>query len=215
MSFHTSLRRHNNRISHRQVIHAPDRIGIIGFNDRAFIIALPAEAHAHWLQERSQRLHERVGGMTNMTAGLRAGVEMCERTPRSILRRIWLLSDGEPNVDTAGLWPMVERACTSFININTIGFGDQYNESLLRKIAAATHRGKFVPVSSLRELTATLVGYTDAAATGARYQHRAECTVLVIDLSSSMTDPMQGKTKVQVVEKAILQLLLYKQRLFS
>jgi Mg-chelatase subunit ChlD len=44
---------------------------------------------------------------------------------------------------------------------------------------------------------------------------RAETAVLVIDCSGSMAEPMEGRTKIAVVEEAILHLIHYKQRLFS
>ncbi len=199
---------------HRYVVHAPDRISIVGFNEEGFQIALPAEPHAHWLQERSQRLHKHVKGRTNIADGLRVGIEMCKKTPRGILRRIWLLSDGEANVNPGGIWPMVQRAYKSHININTIGFGNSFDESTLRKISASTHRGKFVPVKSLRELTNTLTHFSSNGNSNG-FHHRSETTVLVIDLSASMGWAMGNKTKVQVVEEAILHLLLMKQKMFS
>ena len=216
-------RKFNKTHRQKQYPTGPDKIGIVGFNDRGFIISEPARAHEHTLQEQSQTLHQFVSGVTNMTDGLRKGVEMCERAPRFALRRIWLLSDGYPNRETDGLMAMVERAKNSYVNINTIGFGDTYDEALLRQIADCTHNGKFVPVNSLRELTDALVAHGNNGKKKTRlkakrrdgYNRRMETTVLVIDLSGSMLDAMNGKTKVKVVEEAILHLLHYKQQLFS
>lgn len=42
-----------------------------------------------------------------------------------------------------------------------------------------------------------------------------EITVLVIDCRGSMAEPMEGRTKIAMVEEAILHLIHYKQRLFS
>ena len=207
----------------------PDKIGLVGFNDKGFVISHPANAHSHTLVEPSQKLHEYVTGVTNMTDGLLKGIEMCTRSPRGALRRIWLLSDGYPNRENDGLMAMVERAKNSYININTIGFGDTYDEALLRQIASATHNGKFVPVTSLRELTNALVAYGSPTKSrhpggnngknkrnGGNGNHRRmETTVFAIDLSGSMRESMDGKTKVKVVEEAILHLLHYKQQIFS
>jgi len=196
----------------------PDKICLVGFNDKGFVITEPAYAHSHTLVEKSQTLNEFVTGVTNMTDGLLKGIEMCTHSPRGALRRIWLLSDGYPNRETDGLMEMVERAKNSYININTIGFGDTYDETLLRQIASATHNGKFVPVNSLRELTNALVAYggNGKKRNSRNGNHRRmETTVMVIDLSGSMRDAMDGKTKVKVVEEAILHLLHYKQQLFS
>ena len=199
-------------------IQGPDHIGLAGFNDRGFVIAQPAEPHSPQLLGQSQRLRLYVGGHTNITDGLRVGIEMLENTPRGMLRRIWLLSDGAANRGIDRLWDTTQSARNAYININTIGFGDQYNEALLRGISAATHRGRFMCVTSLRELTDALVQYGNNGNNG-RSQHtphsRAETTVLVLDLSGSMEGPMEGTTKVRVVEEAVLHLLHYKQQLFS
>lgn len=194
----------------------PDLIGLVGFHDRAFVVAKPAEPYAAWLYERSQTLHQRLGGLTNMTAGLMLAVSLVRRSPHGAFRRIWLLSDGEPNVDRQGLNAAVQEARHARCNVNCIGFGDHYNEGLLRQIAGATHNGKFVPVNSLRELTDTLIA-TDVqrAQHRHRHHHRAETTVLAIDLSGSMSGRMEGRTKVEVVEEAVKRLLAYKQALFA
>jgi Mg-chelatase subunit ChlD len=197
----------------RRRVNGTDRIAIVGFHDEAMVIAKPAEPHAAWLQERSSRLHEKVtGSWTNMTDGLRKAIQILERTPSGIYRKIWLLTDGYPNRETSYLMQAVEQARQARININCIGFGDKYDEELLRRISGATHNGKFVPVQTLRELTDALV-----LSSGNRNQHhhRAETCVLTIDLSVSMLDSMEGKRKIDIVEQAILQLLHYKQQCFS
>ena len=190
----------------------PDQIGLVGFHEHGFIIARPAEPFAPWLLERSQTLRQRLGGRTNIADGLRQALHLLEATPPGIYRKIWLLSDGEPNVEVEALGPLVAACRQSRINLNTIGFGDAYDELLLRRLADATHRGKFVPVQGLRELTRALAETDTPARSGPR---RAETAVLVIDCSGSMTEAMEGRTKIAVVEEAILHLIHYKQRLFS
>ncbi len=190
----------------------PDRIGLVGFHEHGFVIARPAEPFAPWLVERSQTLRQRLGGRTNIADGLRQALHLLESAPPSVYRKIWLLSDGEPNVEVEALGPLVAACHQSRINLNTIGFGDAYDELLLRRLADATHRGKFVPVQGLRELTRALAETDLPARSG---PHRAETAVLVIDCSGSMAEPMEGRTKIAVVEEAILHLIHYKQRLFS
>ncbi len=198
-------------------VYAPDRIGLVGFHDIGFVIAYPGLAHSAKLIDRSQRLREKVGGTgTNITDGLRKSVEMLISAPKGVLRRIWLLTDGFPNRECELITFVLEQAGRYRINVNTIGFGNSYDERLLREISAATHNGKFVPIKSLRELSAALTRESGVHNTqGERRHHRAETTVLAIDLSPSMTESMEGKTKVQVVEEAVIHLLNYKQRCFS
>jgi len=38
-------------------VHAPDRIGLVGFHDKGFVIAKPAEPYSAWLQDRCRELH--------------------------------------------------------------------------------------------------------------------------------------------------------------
>lgn len=200
----------------RRTVYAPDRIGMVGFHDQGFIIAKPAVPHTARLQERSQRLHERVAGSgTNLTDGLRLAVAMLQQSPPGILRRIWLLTDGYPNRETSGIMPAVKAARQAYINLNTIAFGDQCDEALLRRMSAATHNGKFVSVHTLRELTNALVVSANGHNGPQRHHHRAETTILAIDLSGSMLGPMDGKSKVAVIEEAVLHLLHYKQQCFS
>jgi hypothetical protein len=106
-------------------------------------------------------------------------------------------------------------AQAAWTNINTIGFGDRFDETLLRRIAGSTHNGKFVSVQSLRQLTDALVIAENGPGHN-RHHHRRETTVFAIDLSGSMTHPMEGnKTRIAVVEEALLHLLKYKQACFA
>jgi Mg-chelatase subunit ChlD len=193
-----------------------DLVGLVGFHDRGFIVARPAEPHAHWLQERVASLPKRVAGnSTNMTDGLRKGLEILEKTPINRYRRIWLLTDGKNNREQNKLMSMVAQAGLLHVNINTIGFGNpgsiDYDPDMLKKISGATHNGRFVPISSLRELSKVLQ-------TGNRVglgNRKAETTVLVIDCSLSMNADMEGKRRIEVVVEAITHLLHYKQKCFS
>jgi len=202
--------------SHRPVrkVYGPDRIGIVGFERRAFVIARPADPYAHWLQTRIKTLPQRLGSTTNLTAGIRQSVDLLKKTPEGALRRIWLLSDGAPNEETGGIASAVEAAKRARCNINCIGFGPgAYDEKLLRSISKSTHNGKFVAVNALRKLTDTLIA---GAGNGHRnHRHRQEYTVITIDMSASMGSPMEGKTRIEVVREAVLRLLAYKQQNFD
>jgi Mg-chelatase subunit ChlD len=196
--------------------HHNDLVGLVGFHDQGFIVAKPAEPHAHWLQERVASLPKRVSGeSTNMTDGLRKGLQLLEKTPRNRYRRIWLLTDGKNRREQDKLMSIVAHARRLHVNINTIGFGNPgsiyYDPDMLKKISGATHNGRFVPVSSLRQLSKALKG-------GARFglgNRKAETTVLVIDCSGSMTQPMGNQQRIEVVVEAITHLLHYKQKCFT
>ena len=212
--FRVSPAPHSYRPAQRQgqKVFGPDYLALIGFHGRAFVIARFADTYSSQLQERVRHLDRRVGGTgTNITAGLRQAVALLERSPVGKLRRAWLLSDGCPNIETDRIWDVAARARRAGICVNTIGFGERsnYDEGLLRRISAMTG-GRFVAVRGLRALTDTLIGERHR-----KRRHQAESCVLCLDLSPSMWEPMHGKRKVDVVEEAVLRLLLYKQRLFS
>lgn len=199
---------------HPQIRYGTDRIGLVGFHDRGFVIARFAEPFVPWLQERTLQLHARIGGAsTNLTDGLRKAVSLLSQAPAGALRRAWLLTDGYPNRETDQLYRVADDARRAYINVNTVGFGDRYDADLLRRISGMTHNGKFVPVSTLQALTdaLTLAGRPS----GSSRQHRMEFTVFAIDLSGSMLDAMDGKRKIEIMEQAILYLLHYKQQCFA
>jgi Mg-chelatase subunit ChlD len=194
-----------------------DLIGLVGFHDQGFVMAKPTSAFSPWLQERTSGLHGKIAGSgTNLAAGLRVALHLVVRAPQGMHRRIWLLSDGYPNREVEGIAPAVAEAVSAWTNINTIGFGDSFDEGLLREIAAGTHHGKFVSVQSLRQLTDAIVIAEGGTARSRNPRHRPEMTVFAIDLSGSMTAHMEGhKTRIAVVEEALLHLLKYKQACFS
>lgn len=192
-----------------------DVIGLVGFHDQGFVITPPKPSHNAQLLQTCQTLHSRVGGWgTNIAAGLRHGINLLKPTPHNRLRRMWILSDGHPNHETDAILPLARLAKQNYININTIGFGDDYDELLLRQISSATHNGKFISVKTLRQLTDALVRGSNSNPSRNRH-YRPETTVFAIDLSLSMSGRMGSKTKIQVVEEALLHLLNFKQHCFS
>jgi len=195
--------------------YGPDRIGLVGFHDTAFVIAKPADAFASWLQTQAARLPMLVSGnCTNLAAGLDASLAVLRRTPLGVLRRMWLLSDGLPNRDTERIGPLVRAARDAHVNINTVAFGDAWgcDIGLLRRISRATHNGHFFTINNLRDLSEALIRGGESRNT---LHHRAETTVLCIDLSGSMVQPMDGRRKIDVVVEAITALLRYKQSVWS
>jgi von Willebrand factor type A domain len=193
----------------------PDLVGLVGFHTSGFALVPPCAAFDHRLQEAVGNLSSYTGPGTNLTAGLRAGLTLLGQAPPGYLRRLWLLTDGRPNVQVDGIFAAVVDARAAWVNINTIGFGDSYDRSLLERVAAGTHRGRFVPVQSLRELTDALLADPRPPRASGRWHHRAEVTVLALDLSPSMLEPMERRTKLAVVQEAVTRLLSFKQHCFS
>lgn len=199
---------------HQQNSVRPDVIGLCGFHGQGFMISRPRQPHDATLLQACQTLHSRVSGFgTNISAGLQQGIDLLKPTPRNRLRRLWLLSDGYPNIDTSSILPLASQAKANYININTIGFGNDFDEALLRRISGATHNGKFISVQTLQQLNDALVQGSKGRTRNHNY--RPETTIFSIDLSPSMYERMGDKTKIQVVEEALIHLLNFKQHCFS
>jgi hypothetical protein len=52
---------------------------------------------------------------------------MAKQSPLGVHRRIWLLSDGYPNLEAELVMSVASQAYQHWVNVNTIGFGDQYD----------------------------------------------------------------------------------------
>lgn len=188
-----------------------DRVGLVCFHDGIPAVIEPTSPYSPALYDRVQSLPTQIGGSgTNIAAGLEKAISILSRAPRGVLKRIFLLSDGAPNRDVEKIIPAAQKARVNFININTIAFCDDSGASVLQQISKETHNGKFFSVSSLRQLTDAIVPKNPGDQ--ANHQHRAENTVFLIDVSGSMTQPLEGKTRIEVVAEALNRLLLFKQQ---
>lgn len=193
-----------------------DKIAMITFNDKAYLYAKPADPFSPELEDRVQQLHRYISGSgTNIAAGLAGGLYLIEQSDASVLRRIWLLTDGLENLDQGKALQLARKAYELRCNINTVLFGDPdcANAPLLKQIAEATHRGQFYTVQHIRDLRKALLGQRHQSA---RRPHRAELTVFAIDTSGSMlTQRMDGRPKIYAVQETLTSLLEYKRQVWS
>ena len=220
---HVARHNHTPRITQTSVVpHKPanqrmgtDLIAVIGFNDKAFPISLPAEPWGDKLTARVATLPSRMGGSgTNIASALRLALEMTRKCPKGTRRRIFLLSDGEHNTATHDTEPAAQAIADARINLNVLAFGEAANSTLLRTLAAKTHNGKFIPVASLHEMAAALKQGSGTAHT--KRQHRQEVAIICVDLSPSMgTRDMGRHTRIEAVRDAIQSLLTYKANVWS
>lgn len=208
-----------NRVIHPKPASRPrtgtDLIAVLGFNNAAFPISLPAEPWGGKLAARVTTLPTRLGGGgTNIAAALRLALNMSRKCPRGARRRIWLLSDGEHNCDVQDTLPAAQAIANAFINLNVIAFGEASGSTLLQSLAATTHHGRFVSVSNLHEMAAALRRGGHSAKT--RKEHRQEVAILCVDCSPSMnTRDFGGQTRIEAVRDAIQSLLTYKASVWS
>lgn len=117
-----------------------DVVSVVAYDDTIQTIAEPASGAAqHDLVSRIKSI--RTGGCTNLSGGWLRGRDLVAGSRRdSATHRLLLLTDGLANAgitDSTQLVGLCARAREDGIVTTTIGFGEQYDEVLLRGIAEA------------------------------------------------------------------------------
>jgi hypothetical protein len=181
--------------------------GLVGFHERGFIIARPTSPYAPWLHERITTLHQRLGGMSNMTDGLRQAFDLLATMPPGIRRTVWLLCGGTPNRELRSLFAVVGLCRQARIGIHTVGLGRDYDAALLGEIAGFSHRGSHHSAADERSLAPILT--TPASADG---EPHGEATIAVVDCSYAMSGRIRRHSKIGVVEDALLDLIHQQKR---
>jgi len=183
-------------------------VGILGFHNEAFIIARPTDPRAGWLAERAVALPQRFHpekGRTNLTAAIRASLELMASRPTGSVNGITLLTDGHANEQTEQIWAAVSEAVKAGVSIDTIAFGGDADEATLRRISECT-LGRFMRVDALRSMVAAFVA--NAERLDQRARGGLSCNVLAIDLSHSMKENAgNGQAKIALVRDAAAALL--------
>lgn len=163
----------------------PDLLGIVSFGTTAQAVLPLTPITAPTVLSAPMALV--ADGNTNMTDALLLGAAMLRELPRSIVRRMVVVGDGEPNVRTELLAEAVARCREAWVTVETIFCGnDATGEQVLRNISAATVRGQHFTAASYRELKDLIVS------SASRLHRRQGATVVAIDCSTSMGSVMPG-----------------------
>lgn len=117
-----------------------DVVSVVAYDHEVWTVAEPATGEAQ--QELVNRIREIVsGGTTNLSGGWLCGRELVARARRDgVSNRLLLLTDGLANVgitDPDQLAGLCRQAAEQGIYTTTIGFGPDYDEVLLRRMAEA------------------------------------------------------------------------------
>ena len=213
-SAHSSAHEGNNNVhGHLNSMSLPNEdvsgsfLGLVGYHDHGFVIARPAPPSAPWLRERVLKLHERLGGMANITDGLRRGFDLINMNPKGVKRTLWLLSNKAPNRELRALFPVVHACRDAEIAINTVGIGWNYDKAMLAEISDTSYRGRHHRLYSAHDLGDILTKTQRRDAKAAK----DETTVIVIDCSHSMADRMGTTPKIDAVQEAVLSFISHQQ----
>ncbi len=123
-----------------------DTVSVVAFDDTVHVVAPPATGEA---QEELPDLIESIecGGCTNLSgAWLRARDLIAENFREAGVNRIILLTDGRANVGLVHPGQLVGLGQTGIqrgIGTTTIGFGEDYDEDLLKAMADAGRGGTY------------------------------------------------------------------------
>ena len=115
-----------------------DRLTVVTFDDHVRTIFGPAPAGDDAAAEAIAAVHE--GGSTNLSGGWLKGRAHVEEGFVEGVNRVVLLTDGMANagiIEPSKLVDLARGAATSRVSTTCIGFGAEFNEDLLRDMAAA------------------------------------------------------------------------------
>jgi Ca-activated chloride channel family protein len=124
-------------------LHPDDVVSVVAFDDVVTNVAEPARGSEHGqLSTRIEGIE--AGGSTNLSGGWLRGREFVAGSAPAVtgasINRVLLLTDGQANVGIQNPDQLVGLCATaneSGVTTTTIGFGADYDEDLLRRMAEA------------------------------------------------------------------------------
>jgi Ca-activated chloride channel family protein len=123
-----------------------DTVSVVAFDDAVNVVAEPATGEA---QETLPALIECIecGGMTNLSGGWLRGRDLVADNLRDGgVNRVILLTDGQANqgiTDPKKLTGLCKQGVKKGVSTTTIGFGEGYDEDLLKAMADAGQGGTY------------------------------------------------------------------------
>ncbi|WP_250122360.1 VWA domain-containing protein [Chroococcidiopsis sp. CCMEE 29] len=114
-----------------------DRLSVVVFDHRAKVL-VPNQAINNPDQIKQQIERLAAGGGTSIDEGLRLGIEEMGKGKKEAISQAFLLTDGEnEHGDNNRCLKFAELAAGYNLTLNTLGFGDYWNQDILEKIADA------------------------------------------------------------------------------
>lgn len=114
-----------------------DRISIIGFDHKAKVL-LPNQELDNPASVKLQINQLKARGGTAIDEGIRLGIEELAKAKQGTISQAFLLTDGEnEHGDNDRCLQLAKLAADYNLTINTLGFGDSWNQDILESIADA------------------------------------------------------------------------------
>ena len=114
-----------------------DRLSVVVFDHRAKVL-VPNQIidNPDRIKQQINRLS--AGGGTSIDEGLRLGIEELAKAKRETISQAFVLTDGEnEHGDNKRCLKFAEVAAGYNLTLNTLGFGDHWNQDILERIADA------------------------------------------------------------------------------
>ncbi|MGM3304745.1 vWA domain-containing protein [Anabaena sp. WFMT] len=114
-----------------------DRLSIVAFDHRAKVL-VPNQVITDREQIKQQINRLSADGGTAIDEGLRLGIEELAKGKKETVSHAFLLTDGEnEHGDNDRCLKFAQLAASYNLTLNTLGFGDNWNQDILEKIADA------------------------------------------------------------------------------
>jgi Ca-activated chloride channel family protein len=114
-----------------------DRLSLVVFSHRAKVL-VPSQIidDPNYIKRQIEKLHAEGG--TSIDEGLKLGIEELGKGKKEAISQAFLLTDGEnEHGDNDRCLKLAELAASYNLTLNTLGFGDYWNQDILEKIADA------------------------------------------------------------------------------
>ncbi len=118
-------------------LHHNDHLAVVAFDHHADVIVPNANLAKPNLVKRQINQLQADGG-TAIDEGLKLGIEELAKGKHDTVSQAWLLTDGENEHGSNDRCLKLAQLATQYkLTINTLGFGDHWNQDVLEKIADA------------------------------------------------------------------------------
>jgi len=116
-----------------------DRLSVVTFDHRAKIL-IPNQPMENAAKVKEQIKKLKVDGGTAIDEGLKTGIDQIIQGKGNTTSQIFLLTDGEnEHGDNDRCLKLAQFASEANITLNTLGFGDHWNQDILEQIADAAN----------------------------------------------------------------------------
>jgi Ca-activated chloride channel homolog len=114
-----------------------DRLSVVVFDHRAKVL-VSNQVIDHPATIKRQIAQLKADGGTAIDEGLKLGIEEMAKGKREAISQAFLLTDGEnEHGDNNRCLKLAELAASYNLTVNTLGFGDRWNQDILERIADA------------------------------------------------------------------------------